>query len=79
MVPTTKIFTKKGIFGENGHTVITGSDHGKVYVFAGSKTEYVQRLEHENERVMVQAVGVRFSIFSVGMSLNVAYYFGQLL
>ena len=79
VVPTTKIFAKKGVFGENGHTVVTGSDHGKVYVFAGSKTEYMQRLEHENERVMVQAVEVKFSIFSVGTSLNVAYYFRQLL
>ena len=79
VVPTTKIFTNKGVFGENGHTVVMRSDHGKVYVFVGSKTEYVQRLEHENKRVMVQAVEVKFSIFSVGMSLNVAYYFRQLL
>lgn len=45
VVPTTKIFAKKGVFGEKGHTVVTGSDHGKVYAFAVSKPESVQMLE----------------------------------
>lgn len=63
VVPTTKIFTKKGVFGEKGHTVITGSDHGKVYVFAVGETESTQRLEHGSESVMVQVVEVS-SLFS---------------
>jgi hypothetical protein len=63
VVPTTKIFAKKGVFGEKGHAVVTGSDHGKVYVFATSKTEVVQRLEHGTERIMIQVVEVS-SIFS---------------
>lgn len=72
VVPTTKKFVKKGIFGENGHTVVTGSDHGKVYVFAVNKTEPVQRLGHGSEGVMIQAVEVRSF---VGLPLNVAQCF----
>jgi len=63
-VPTTKIFAKKGVFGEKGHAVVTGSDHGKVYLFAVSKTEPMQMLEHVSESTMIQAVEVTFSIFS---------------
>ena len=62
VVPTTQQFVKKGIFGENGNTVVTGSDHGKVYVFAVNKTEPVQKLEHGNKGVMIQTVEVRFYI-----------------
>ena len=40
VVPTTKKVTKKATFGENGHTVVTGSDHGQVYVFAINKTAH---------------------------------------
>jgi hypothetical protein len=58
VVPTTKQFTKKGVFGEKGNTVVTGSDHGKVYVFAVNKKESIQRLEHRRESVMIQAVEV---------------------
>jgi hypothetical protein len=58
VVPTTKIFAKKGVFGEKGRTVVTGSDHGKVYVFAVSKPESVQTLEHGRESVIIQAVEV---------------------
>jgi hypothetical protein len=58
VVPMTKIFAKKGVFGEKGHTVITGSDHGKIYVFTVSKPESVQMLEHGSESVMIQAVEV---------------------
>ena len=64
VVPTTKIFAKKGVFGEKGHIVVTGSDHGKVYVFAVSKTESMQTLEHGSKSTMIQTVEVRFSIFS---------------
>jgi hypothetical protein len=62
VVPTTKIFAKKGVFGEKGNTVVTGSDHGKVYVFAVNKSEAMQKLEHGTERVMIQAVEVEFSL-----------------
>ncbi|KAF8809394.1 hypothetical protein BYT27DRAFT_7254532 [Phlegmacium glaucopus] len=47
---------KKGCFGENRHIVITGSDHGKVYVFMVNKTEPMQILDHESEGVMIQSV-----------------------
>jgi hypothetical protein len=63
VVPTTKKFTKKAAFGENGHTVVTGSDHGQVYVFAINKTEPMQTLEHGGRSVMIQAVEVKFYIF----------------
>jgi hypothetical protein len=63
-VPTTKTFAKKGVFGEKGHSVVTGSDHGKVYVFSVNKTELVQRLEHGSQGVMIQTVEVTASIFS---------------
>jgi hypothetical protein len=63
-VPTTKRFAKKGVFGEKGSAVITGSDHGKVYVFAVNKTDPIQILEHGKERVMIQTVEVRISILS---------------
>lgn len=72
VVPTTKMFAKKGVFGEKGHTVVTGSDHGKVYVFGVSNTESMQRLEHGSESVMIQAVEVRSLSSRVGLSLNVA-------
>jgi hypothetical protein len=42
-VPMTKIFAKKGVFGEKGNTIVTGSDHGKVYVFAVNKKESIQK------------------------------------
>jgi hypothetical protein len=64
VVSTTKTFAKKGIFGEKGHSVITGSDHRKVYVFAVNKTELVQRLEHGSQGVMIQTVEVTASILS---------------
>lgn len=64
IVPTTKTFTKNGVFGEKGHTIVTGSDHGKVYVFPVNKTEPIQRLKHGSEGVMIQAVEVMFFIFS---------------
>jgi hypothetical protein len=72
VVPTTKIFAKKGGFGEKGNTVVTGSDHGTVYVFAVSQTESVQKLKHEGKNVMIQAVEVRSPSSRVGLSLNVA-------
>ncbi|KAF8802348.1 hypothetical protein BYT27DRAFT_7261129 [Phlegmacium glaucopus] len=56
VVPTTKRFTKKGVFGKNRHIVVTGSDHGKVYVFMVNKTEPMQKLDHESEGVMIQSV-----------------------
>ena len=64
VVPTTKKLVKNGVFREKEHTVITGSDHGKVYVFAVNKTEPVQRLEHGRKNVMIQAVEVTSSNFS---------------
>ena len=64
VVPTTKIFTKKGVFVEKGHIVITGSDHRQVYVFAVNKTESMQRLRHRSKSVMIQAVEVTLPCFS---------------
>jgi hypothetical protein len=70
VVPTSKIFAKKGVFGEKGNTVVTGSDHGKVYVFGVNKaesmqkSESMQKLDHGTERVMIQAVEVEFFLFS---------------
>ena len=60
VVPTTQRFVKKGVFGENGNRVVTGSEHGKVYVFAVDKAESVQILEHGREGVMIQTVEVSF-------------------
>lgn len=62
VVPTTKKFAKKGVFGERGNAVVTGSDHGKVYVFMVNKKEPIQRLEHGRENVMIQVVEVKFSL-----------------
>ncbi|KAF8814865.1 WD40 repeat-like protein [Phlegmacium glaucopus] len=56
VVPTTKRFTKKGVFGENRHIIVTGSDHGKVYVFIVNKMEPMQKIDHESEGVMIQSV-----------------------
>jgi|SRR5882762_7508238 len=74
MVPTTKQFTKKGVFGEKGNTVVTGSDHGKVYVFVVNKTEPIQTLEHGREHVMIQAVEVIISTFLSSLSLNITHF-----
>ena len=63
VVPMTKAFTKNGVFGEKGQTVITGSNHGKVYVFAVNKAKPIQTLAHGRKGVMIQAVEVKFSIF----------------
>jgi hypothetical protein len=63
VVPTAKHFAKKGVFGEKGNTVVTGSDHGNVYVFTVNKTEPIQRLEHGREQVMIQTVEVMFPIY----------------
>ena len=78
VVPTTKIFAKKGVFGEKGNSIVTGSDHGKVYVFAVNKKESMQKLEHGSEKLMIQAVEVKFSIFLKYTWCNVAYFFRQL-
>ena len=63
VVPTTQQFIKQGVFSKNGNTVVTGSEHGRVYVFAVNKAESVQRLEHGSEGVMIETVEVRFQIF----------------
>ena len=78
VVPTTKIFAKKGVFGDKGNSIVTGSDHGKVYVFAVNKKESMQKLEHGSEKLMIQAVEVKFSIFLEYAWRNVAYFFRQL-
>ena len=57
-VPTTKIYAKKGVFGEKGHIIVTGSDHGMVYVFA-VKTDSMQKLEHGSKGIMIQSVEVK--------------------
>ena len=75
-VPTTKIYTKNGVFGEKGHTIVTGSDHGIVYVFAVSKTESMQKLEHGTKRTMIQSIEVKFSLSPRDdLPLNVALFF----
>jgi hypothetical protein len=73
-VPTTKIFAKKGVFGEKGNTIVTGSDHGKVYVFAVNKKESIQNLEHGTEKIMIQAVEARSLFSHIVLLLNVAYF-----
>jgi len=78
VVPTTKKLVKNGVFGEKGHTVITGSDHGKVYVFAVNKTEPIQRLEHGRKDVMIQAVEVTSSNFSSRPIAQCGLFFRQL-
>jgi hypothetical protein len=62
-VPTSKQSVKKGVFGEKGSTVVTGSDHGKAYVFAVNKSEPIQRLEHGRKHDMIQAVEVRHNLY----------------
>lgn len=79
VVPTTKIFAKKGVFGEKGHTIVTGSDHGKVYVFAVNKTESMQMLEHGTERMMIQAVEVKFYLLELTCRSTLLIFCRQLL
>jgi hypothetical protein len=74
LVPTTRKFTKKGTFGEDGQTVITGSDHGHVYVFATDKAEPIQILQHGGGATMIQAVEVSLYLLEQAcrsMSLNI--------
>ena len=80
VIPMTKIYAKKGIFGEKGNTVITGSDHGKVYLFAVNKTDPIQILEHGRGHVMIQTVKVNvLYIFSSRRVTQHRSIFRQLL
>ena len=56
---TTK--PKPIMFAENGCRVITGSDHGKVYVFKTEGGKPVDILPHASDD-MVQSITVRFLI-----------------
>ena len=50
------------MFAENGCRVITGSDHGKAYVFRTEGGKPIDILQHGTVGDMVQSITVRFLI-----------------
>lgn len=58
-VPTNKKYVKKAAFAEKGQTVVGGSDHGQVYVFAIDNSQAEQVLIHGKKDNMIQSVEVR--------------------
>jgi len=62
VVQNSRRFVKYGIFGENGNTVVCGSDHGRAYIFDvnGRGDRAIQILEHRSSTALIQAIGVSY-------------------
>jgi hypothetical protein len=62
LVQNSRRFVKNGIFGENGNTIVCGSDHGRVYIFDvnGRGDRAIQVLEHRSSNALIQAIAVSY-------------------
>ncbi|KAF9527061.1 WD40-repeat-containing domain protein [Crepidotus variabilis] len=57
-VETNRLFIKSAVFAENGKIIVTGSDHGKVYIFGTTSSTALQVLKHGGREQLVQVVEV---------------------
>jgi len=57
-VPSNRRCTKDVGFAEGATTVVSGSDHGAVYVFSIDRPEPIQILKHYRARSLIQSIDV---------------------
>src|SRR5258705_423497 len=57
-IPSTRRCTKDVGFAEGATVIISGSDHGKIYVFSVDRPEPIQTLKQAGARSLIQALDV---------------------
>ncbi|PPQ70087.1 hypothetical protein CVT26_013421 [Gymnopilus dilepis] len=58
-VDSVKYFVKGVVFGEGGQIIVSGSDHGRVYVFGTRQKELLQSLKHGNREYIIQCIAAK--------------------